>query len=202
MSSSFQLELQRSSTVPCLACRHAFPPAVVLCPSLECRWRCQSGVPFLCYPYLVPIAQGWKHLLLCVWHNDLSTSAFLFESCLRSFVGPHIVVHLWHVPSNWCLVLSSAFLCNVAAIKFLYSSVRCSSFMTSFTFTHPQPTYLDGKHSSPRCAPVEQIFPTFAVRAEAGVHLLTSSGWISELAQTPQSVRTRYVADVALLLAV
>jgi len=39
-SSSFQLELQRSSTVFCLACRHAFPPAVVLCPSLECRWRC------------------------------------------------------------------------------------------------------------------------------------------------------------------
>jgi len=37
MSSSFQLELQRSSTVLCLACRHAFLPAVVLCPSLECR---------------------------------------------------------------------------------------------------------------------------------------------------------------------
>jgi len=70
MSSSFQRELQRSFTVLCLACRHAFPPAVVLCPSLECPWRCQSGVPFLCYPYLVPIAQGWKQLLLGVWHSD------------------------------------------------------------------------------------------------------------------------------------
>jgi len=39
-----ELELQRSSTVLCFACRHAFSTAVVLCPSLACRWRCQSGV--------------------------------------------------------------------------------------------------------------------------------------------------------------
>jgi len=56
---------------------------IVLCRSLECRWRCQSGVPFLCYPYLVPTAQGWKQFLLGAWHNDLPASAFLFVSWLK-----------------------------------------------------------------------------------------------------------------------
>jgi len=118
MSSSFQLELQRSSTLLCLACRHAFPPAVVLCPSLKCRWRCQSGIPFLCYPCLVPTAQGWKQPLLGAWHNDLPASAFLFVSWLKSLVGPHIAVHLWHVSSNWYSVLPQH--SCVAAIKFLF----------------------------------------------------------------------------------
>jgi len=89
MSSSFQLQLQRSSTVLCRACRHAFPPAVVLCPSLECRWRCQSRIPFLCYPYLVPTAQGWKQSLLGAWHN------FLYFIILRkvcSFVSYWAVI--------------------------------------------------------------------------------------------------------------
>jgi len=84
MSSSFQLELQRSSTVLCLACRYAFPPAVVLCPSLKCRWT-RMKVPVGRPLPLLPLAPSWKQLLLGVWHNDLPASAFLFVSWYQTY---------------------------------------------------------------------------------------------------------------------